>query len=145
MKSGVKFLQLGFIPGSVDMALLLLRLWFGLGLLVLHGWGKLTNFGSLAPTFPDPLGVGSTTSLVLTVLTEVLCPILLVVGAFTRLAALGSLGTMAVAWLLVHEGALSGPQSGELASVYLGGYAALFLAGGGHYSMDARMHGAPAK
>jgi len=139
MKSGVKFLQLGFIPGSTDTALLFLRLWFGLGMLILHGWGKLTDFNTLAPTFPDPLGIGSTPSLVLAVLTEVLCPILLIVGAFTRLAALGALGTMAVAWLLVHDGALSGPASGELAAVYFGGFAALFLAGGGHYSMDARM------
>ncbi|MFH1499141.1 MAG: DoxX family protein [Verrucomicrobiota bacterium] len=145
MKSGVKFLQLGFVPGSVDMALLLLRLWFGLGMLGLHGWGKLTNFGTIISTFPDPLGIGSTPSLVIAVLTEVLCPILLIVGAFTRLAALGAAATMAVAWLVVHGGALSGPESGELAAAYLGGYAALFLAGGGHYSMDAKMRAGTGK
>ena len=64
---------------------------------------------------------------------------LLILGLFTRLAALGSAFTMGVAFFLVHKAQLSGPDSGEMGLLYLGGFVALFIAGGGRFSCDARM------
>jgi len=136
MTTLVRFFQLTFVPTSTDIALLLLRLWLGGSMLALHGWGKLANYSSLHASFPDPLGVGSTLSLILALVGEVLCPILLVLGFVTRLAALGAATTMAVAWYFIHHAALMGPQSGELAFIYLGGYAALVFSGAGRYSLD---------
>ena len=43
---------------------------------------------------------------------------------------------MFVAFLMVHKTALTGPQSGELAFVYLAGYVMLVIAGGGLFSLD---------
>lgn len=137
-----KFLQLQFLPASADLALLLLRLWFGLPLLILHGSAKLMNFSSMAPGFPDPLGVGSHLSLGLALVGEVLCSALLVLGLFTRLAALGAGFTMAVAFWHVHHLALRGQGSGELAYVYLGAFVAILIAGPGRFSLDARSGGA---
>ncbi len=134
-----KFLQLDFLPRSADLALLFLRLHFGIGLLWLHGKGKVESFSKLSTSFPDPLGLGSTPSYYLALMGEILFPALLILGLFTRLAALGSAFTMGVAFFLVHKAQLSGPDSGEMGLLYLGGFVALFIAGGGRFSCDARM------
>jgi len=133
-----KILQLSFIPVSSDLGLLLLRLWYGLSLLVLHGWPKLMKFSALAGGFADPLGVGPRNSLILALVGEVLCSALLVVGLFTRLAALGAAITMGVAFWGAHQLSLKGEHNGELAYVYLGVFLALLFAGAGRFSLDAR-------
>ena len=135
----LKLLQLNFLPRSTDAGLLVLRLWLGLSLLLLHGWAKLTSFSAMAGKFPDPIGVGSRTSLTLTVFAEVVCAVLIVLGLFTRAAALTQAILMSVAFFVVHKMALSGPASGELAFIYLGGFLALLLAGAGRFSVDANL------
>lgn len=135
----MKALHLNFIPRSPDLALLVLRLWYGLALLMLHGWMKITGFGAMAEKFPDPLTVGHSVSLGLTVVNEVGCAILIVLGLFTRAAALvGIIGFGVVFWM-VHGHRLSGSGNGELAFLYLGVYVALFCAGAGKYSVDANL------
>ena len=135
----MKFLHLNFLPRSADVALLLLRVWHGGALLLLHGWGKLTGFASMADKFPDPFGIGSTPSLALAVVGEVVCSTLIVLGLFTRVAALGSGVTMLTAFWFAHGGRLTGTGNGELPFVYLGVFLALFIAGGGKYSLDAKL------
>ena len=56
----------------LDGALLFLRLFIG-GMMLSHGWTKLATFSVLSATFPDPLGVGSTLSLLLILFAEVGC------------------------------------------------------------------------
>lgn len=135
----MKFLHLNFLPRSADLALLLLRAWFGLSMLLLHGWGKLTNFGVLKEKFSDPIGLGKTASLALATTGEVLCAALLVIGLFTRVAALGAGSVMAVAFWFAHGHKLSGPGNGEMAFLFLGAFLTLFIAGGGKYSVDAKL------
>jgi putative oxidoreductase len=135
----MKLLHLNFIPRCADGALLLLRLWFGLPLLVLHGWSKLTGFSAMAEKFPDPLNVGHSISLGLTVFNEVVCAALIVVGLFTRAAALVGISGLGVAFWIVHGHKLAGAGNGELAFTYLGVYVALLLAGAGKYSVDAHV------
>jgi putative oxidoreductase len=48
---------------------------------------------------------------------------------------------MAVGFAVVHQMALSGPASGELAFVYLGAYLVLFFTGPGRFSLDAALGG----
>jgi putative oxidoreductase len=134
-----KLLHFDFLPRSADLALLVLRLTFGLGLLWLHGRGKLMDFSNLRGNFFDPLGVGSQTSLVLAILGEVVCATLITVGAYTRLAALGGAVTMGVAFHFIHGDRLMGEGNGELAFLFLAAFLALFLAGGGRYSLDAKL------
>jgi putative oxidoreductase len=135
----MKFLHLNFLPRSADAALLALRVWHGGALLLLHGWGKLIGFSSMAAQFADPFGIGKTPSLALAVFGELVCSALLVLGLYTRIAALGSGVTMAVAFWFVHGAKLTGQMSGEMAFVYLGVYVALFIAGAGKFSLDAKL------
>jgi putative oxidoreductase len=48
---------------------------------------------------------------------------------------------MAVAFVCVHKGTLTGEHSGELAFLYLMGYVVLFLAGPGRASADKILFG----
>jgi putative oxidoreductase len=146
MKKLASILRLDFVPSSVDLGLLVLRLWLGLSLLILHGWGKLSGFQQMASKFPDPLNIGNRNSLILALVGEVLCSTLLAIGLFTRFAALGAAITMSVAFFLVHKASFKpGPGSGELAYVYLCGFVVLFLAGAGKFSVDGRSSGSAPK
>jgi putative oxidoreductase len=132
----IRLLKMDFVPASADVGLLALRAWLGLTMLLNHGWDKAVHFQAKAGSFPDPLGIGSQFSLGLAVYAEVACAALLVLGLFTRFAALCLSIQMTVAFFLVHKAALSGQHSGELAFVYLAGFVTLFLAGGGRLSFD---------
>lgn len=132
------YLQLKFLPCNPDLALLLLRLWLGLSMLVLHGWPKLQKLTGGSHEFADPFGIGALPSLVIAVATEVGGSILLVLGVFGRFAALMLASTMGVAWGITHQMKLSGPGSGELAFIYLAGFIVIVLAGTGKYSAEGQ-------
>ena len=133
-----KSLQFRFVPGSIDLGLLLLRLWTGVSMLALHGWAKLTGF-STATGFADPFGIGWKGTMALAIVGEVVGSLFLILGLFTRLGALLSGVTMAVAFFIAHGAVLKGEQSGELAFIYLGAYATLFLTGGGRFALDMKL------
>lgn len=134
-----------FAPGSdstlTSLGLLVLRLWLGLAMCLIHGLDKFQHFGEMSAKFPDPLGIGHSASLALVVFAEVLGALLLSFGLLTRFAALTLVIDLGVAFLMVHKTALSGEHSGELAFIYLAGYVALLLAGGGKFSVDKAVFG----
>lgn len=119
-----------------DLGLLVLRVWLGLSMLLLHGWSKVEKYAGMSQGFPDPLGVGPAMSLNLVIFAEVLCALLLVVGLAARLAALPLVVTMAVAFFGIHGGTLVGEGNGEMAFIYLAGFVALLIAGPGKFSFD---------
>ena len=139
MKKIGSILRLEFLPTSVDLALLVLRLWLGLSMLLLHGWGKAMAYKDMPKGFYDPFGVGNEVSWGLAVFAEVVCSVLLVLGLFTRIAALGCAATMATAFWYAHGGNLTGPNNGEMPFLFLGVFVALFIAGAGKYSLDAKL------
>lgn len=130
------FLQLKFIPLNPAFGLLLLRVWLGVSILVLHGWGKLQKVVNGDFSFGNPIGIGATPTLILAVTVEVVCSILLILGLLTRFSALMLASTMAVAWAIAHQMKLSGPGNGELAFIYLGGFLTLLFCGGGKYGIE---------
>jgi putative oxidoreductase len=119
----------------LSIGLLILRVFMGSMMLVDHGWGKLINFGEKASVFPDPLGVGSMTSLSLTVFAEVFCTIAIILGLATRLVAIPLIITMFVAAFIFHA---DDPwQKKEFALLYLVPFLTLVFTGAGRFSLDA--------
>ena len=105
----------------------------GGGLMLSHGIPKLIKMVDGDLSFPDPLGMGPTTSLLLTVFAEVVCSFLLLVGFKTKWVAVPLAITMAVAGFVVHG---SDPlKDKEMALLYLAIYVALAFMGGGKYAV----------
>lgn len=135
----MKHFNLNFLPQSTDLALLILRVWLGLSMLLIHGWGKLVNLINGTSKFPDLLGLGQTPTLILVIFAEVVCAALLVAGIYTRFCALLLAITMGVAYFIAHGAKLSGPGNGELAFIFLAGFVALLVAGGGRFGFDRKL------
>lgn len=126
-------------PGNHDAAtsfgLLLLRLVPGAAMLFAHGWGKLMGFSAKSGQFPDPLGIGSETSMALAIFAEVFCAAAIILGLFTRLVAIPLVITMLVAAFVVHA---NDPfQKQEFALIYAISFLVLIFSGAGKFSLDA--------
>ena len=117
--------------------LLVLRLGVGAMMAFGHGWGKLATFADKMDSFPDPLGVGSSTSLAMAVAAEFFCSLALMAGFLTRLAAVPLIVTMTVAAVVIHGGDPWGKK--ELAVLYLLSYTVLLLCGPGRFSVDSML------
>ena len=141
---------------TTSIGLLVLRVGMA-GYMATHGWGKLEMLraGRFAD-FGDPIGLGSTASLILVTLAEFFCALLVVLGLWTRYAAAPVVIAMAVAAFVVHRpdpwtmgrGAelfFSGQakmwSSKEPALLFLTAFLALMWTGAGRYSLDARFGG----
>lgn len=103
-------------------------------MLLNHGWGKFQKLTSGDLAFADPIGLGPELSLYLTVFAELVCAGFVLLGLFTRVAALPLLITMAVAFFVQHS---ADPLvDKEPALIYMLGYLAIIFLGGGKYSLD---------
>jgi putative oxidoreductase len=125
--------------GAAGWGLAILRIGLGLGMILGHGWPKLMAFSDRAAKFADPLGLGSPLSLALIVFAEVFCAGLIVLGVFTRLAAIPLIFGMGVVAFVIKGGDVLG--QGELAAVYALGFIALLIGGGGSLSLGRMLRG----
>lgn len=114
---------------TVDWALLFMRVSVSLMLMQVHGLPKLLHFNQQVQVIEDPLGLGGAMTVSLAIFAEVLCPLLIILGLFTRLACLPVIVLLSVSLLLVH------PQwsleEGQFAWLLLIMFIALTIAGGG--------------
>ncbi len=104
------------------------------GLMLFHGIPKLMNLLQGNLDFPDPIGLGSTITLILAVLGEAVAPILIIIGLKTRISAVVAAITMAVAAFIVHADDPFGTK--EKALLFLVGFVAIALLGAGKFSVD---------
>ncbi len=114
-----------------DSAVFFLRIFAGVMMLT-HGIWKINNYEMLFTSFPDPLGIGSNASLILTIGLETVCSVLLIIGLFVRPAAILLAMTMCVA-TFVNTGTFA---ENELSFMYMGIYVAIAISGGMRYSLD---------
>ena len=122
-------------PWSLDIGILILRLCCAL--MIVHGWGKFSDFSDGVADWPDPLHVSPVVSKGLTVFAELFCTILVVLGLFTRLALIPLIICMLVIIFVMHAGEPFGEK--ELGVHYLLAYLTLLFTGPGRYSVDGVM------
>ncbi|HUO83960.1 MAG TPA: DoxX family protein [Thermoanaerobaculia bacterium] len=136
---------------ATSIGLLILRLGIA-GYMLTHGWGKFQMvLGGELDQFGDPIGLGSALSLILVFIAEFVCPILIIVGLGTRIAAIFPVAAMGVAAFVAHggdpwtmgggaqifySGASESWASKEPALLFLIVFLALVFTGAGRYSID---------
>ena len=126
---------------GVDAALLILRLVLGL-LMLLHGLNKLPPPPEFLITAVTERGLPGVFAYGV-YLGEIVGPILIIIGIWTRVGALLIVANMVVAVLMVHAGDLfqlnkQGGYELELQAMYLFTAVALALTGAGRYSVGGR-------
>lgn len=122
-----------YSAGAFNAAMLFLRLAFGI-LMMNHGYQKLLHFADKQHSFMNFLGMGSTLSLLLVIFAEFFCALFIILGLFTRLAAIPLIIATCVMVFKVHNGDVFG--DGETAALYLTGFLVLLLVGPGRVSVD---------
>lgn len=129
-----RFLHTGTREQNLDILVLVLRVTLAVFMLT-HGWPKflrLLEGGEIQ--FGNPIGLGPTLSLILTVFAEFVCAILIGIGLGTRLATVPLIITMAVAAFVAHGG--DPFRQKEVALLYLLFYITLLVVGSRKYSLD---------
>lgn len=117
---------------GVSVLILALRIFFGV-LFFLHGLDKMTNFNDLSLDYPSVMGLGSYTTLMLSIFTEFCCSLFLIAGLITRIITIPMIIAMGVAFFDIHDAMM---PDGELALIYLITFFILFIVGPGRYSFD---------
>jgi putative oxidoreductase len=126
------------MPAAADAGRLVLRIVLAI-LLLFHGVSKVIGgvgfITGMVAKAGLPAGLGY-----LVYIGEVVAPALILIGLFTRVAALIVVVNMIVALLLVHTGQFfslsdTGGWALELQGMYLGSAVALALLGAGRYSI----------
>jgi putative oxidoreductase len=129
-----KLLSIKYSAGAFNAAMLLLRL--GLGVLMMaHGYDKLVNFAAKKNEMINFMGIGKEGSLALVVFAEFFCSIFLILGLFTRFAAIPLIIVTCVIIFKLNNGNVFGDA--EMAAVYLSGYLVLLFVGPGKVSVDS--------
>jgi putative oxidoreductase len=130
-----KILSTAYSDTAFNFAMLLLRLVFGLTLCLHYGVAKITSFSEYVHNFFDPFGIGHRWSLVLAIIGEVFGSMLLILGLFTRIAALVLVFEMCVIIFMYKH---SQPFNyHENAVLFFIGFAVILLVGPGRISVDA--------
>ena len=118
---------------SFNIGLLILRVGFSIGLMT-HGYGKFLRVINGNFKFSDPLGIGTSLSLILASFGEFIAPIFIIVGWRTRLFSIFPAFTMLVAFTIAHDGDPFSRKEKSL--MYLIAFIVIYFIGPGKYSVD---------
>ena len=129
-----KLFSTKYSAGAVNAAMLILRLGFGVIMVINHGYQKITHFSNTAEHMPHLFGMSGNVSASLIIFAEFFCGILVALGLFTRLACIPVIIGMGVALYLKHGSSFVG--QGEAASLFLIGFLAILFIGPGKISVD---------
>lgn len=120
-----------------NLGLAILRISFS-SMMLVHGLPRVNMlFGGGEIKFPSVMGLGPTFSLILTIIGEVVCPILIIIGFKAKWAAIPAFITMFVAAFVYLGDAPLAKK--ELALLYMFAFLAISFLGAGKYSLDGLM------
>lgn len=130
------FFSTKYSNASFNIGMLVIRLFLGL-ILISHGYPKLVHFSTMRHKFMDFMNMGSTVSLALILFAELFCGFLILIGMFTRLAAIPVVIGMGVVFFVASNADLFG--QGERGGMYMAAAFLLLLCGPGKASVDGMM------
>jgi putative oxidoreductase len=122
-------------PEINNIIMLFARIFAGISMIMLHGLPKLMLLlGDKEIQFFNFLGIGMKATLILAIIIELICSFLLIIGLFTRGAALVLAAIMFIAAFVVH---FPDPFSvRETSLLYFTIFALIFTFGPKHFSVD---------
>jgi putative oxidoreductase len=129
-----KFLSVKHNATSFNITFLLLRLVFGTTMMISSGYPKLIEFAVRKKNFVNFLGLGSTASLSLVIFAEVFCAAFIIIGLFTRFAAIPLCIAMGYACFVFNQADIMG--DGRASFLFLIIFILLLVFGPGKYSID---------
>jgi putative oxidoreductase len=125
--------------GGGEAGLAILRIGTGATLFLRHGWEKQPmHWAQFMAHFPNPIHIGAHASFLIAFVSDFVCSLLLVLGVWTRWAALFCFCNLLVAWALVHRFAFFGRgpgDHGEVMVLYLVALLTLAVAGSTAFSV----------
>ena len=122
---------------QVSLGLLFLRLFGGALLIQGRAWAWTEMIHVNGPLFVNPLGSGGEFTWILTLFSEFLCTILVMLGIFTRFTAVPPLVVMLVMALALPSGTVWSVRETYL--LYALPFFVLTFTGPGEYSVDGRV------
>jgi putative oxidoreductase len=122
-----------YSAGAFNVGMLVLRLCMG-GLLLPMGYDKLIKFAEIKVKMINFLGMGQGLSLGLLIFAEFFCAALVVLGLFTRFAAIPPIIAMTTAVFEAHGGRIF--SDGGHAAMFALGFFVILLLGPGRISVD---------
>src|ERR1700722_14387167 len=118
-----------------DIGLLYLRVCSSILVLTIHGLPKVMHYASERNAIEDPFHLGKTLTLGFAIFAELICPLFIVSGIFSRLAALPVIVVIAIALFYVHrEWTL---QEAQFAWMLLVLFGTIAIAGPGELTVTA--------
>ncbi|WP_342706108.1 DoxX family protein [Burkholderia arboris] len=125
--------QPDFSRHATDLGLLFLRVTASVLLIVVHGLPKVVHYTAEAAVIEDPFHLGRTLSILFAIFAEVVCPVFMIVGVWSRLAALPVMIITVVALAFVHpDWSL---RDGQFAWMLLILFGTIAIAGAGRYTL----------
>ncbi|GGI17826.1 DoxX family protein [Oxalicibacterium faecigallinarum] len=120
----------------IDAGLFFLRVAGAFMLFYVHGLPKIVHYTEELSLIEDPLGLGRQFSLLMAIFAEVVCPLFIAAGVFTRLACLPVLAVLIVSMFVVHtQWSIAEGQFGWLLMIIFGTIA---LCGPGNWSLSRK-------
>ena len=122
---------------SFDRGMLVFRVLVSLSMINTHGIKKLLHFEATVANIPDPFGLGGELSTYIALLANIVCPLLVMAGLFTRFAALQILSVTIMGFLVVH---INDPWTvKDVPLMYSLAYLLILYLGPGKHSLDAKL------
>jgi putative oxidoreductase len=128
-----KLLSINCSDNAFNMGMLLMRIIFGV-LMMHHGYDKLLHYADMKDKFINFMHLGTATSLSLCIFAEFFCSLFIILGLFTRPAAIALIINSVVALVLAHNSQFFG--DGQTISLFLGAFLTLLIMGPGKISVD---------
>ncbi|WP_454803090.1 DoxX family protein [Mucilaginibacter phyllosphaerae] len=117
-----------------NWAMLAFRVLLAVELFRVHGMKKFRSTGGKTEVLPNPLGLPQGINNLVATLSDTVVPILVILGAVTRLAVLPTIGVTAVGYFVVHKN--DSLEIRDVPYVYTICFLLLLVTGPGSISLD---------